>query len=162
MDRNRLIGAGNKMPWGLSLKGDLNQFKQITMGKTLVMGRKTFDSIGRPLPGRETIVLTRDLEKCRRRYADFDIEVMDNIKEVLTYGEQRGVEELIVAGGATIYTAFMKSIQRIYLTEIQADFTGDTYFPKFNPADWILSSEQLHPISENDPYPWFFKVLNRK
>ncbi len=126
MDRRGVIGANGGLPW--HLPEDLKNFKRITLGKPIVMGRKTHDSIGRVLPGRENIVLTRD-----KGFTAPGCTVLHGADAVLEHC--RGVEEIMIMGGADLYAQFMPKAGRIYLTEIHGEFEGDTHFP-----GW----EQLH------------------
>ena len=132
MDRNRVIGKGNALPWKLS--GDMKFFKQTTMGKPVIMGRKTFESIGKALPGRANIVITRD--------PDFDaegIEPVETIEIALKAGRTvaaiTGTEEVVVIGGSQIYEALLPETTRIYLTEVDLEVGGDAYFPELD-ASW--------------------------
>jgi dihydrofolate reductase len=122
---NRVIGAGNRLPWRLS--ADLKRFKALTMGHTLIMGRKTFDSIGRPLPGRTTIVVTRD-----RGWTREGVVAAHSLDEALS----RASGEIFVAGGGEIYAQAMARADRLYLTQVKARFDGDAFFPPIDPAIW--------------------------
>ncbi|HSM55665.1 MAG TPA: type 3 dihydrofolate reductase [Candidatus Sulfomarinibacteraceae bacterium] len=153
MDRNRLIGNGGQLPW--RLPADLERFKAVTMGKPIVMGRRTHESIGRPLPGRHNIVLTR-----QRQYTAPGCTVAHSIAQAL---EAAGdVAELMVIGGSAIYRQFLPRAQRLYLTLIDAAFTGDTYFPVIKCEEWeVISEEERMPDARN-PHPFRFVVLQRK
>jgi dihydrofolate reductase len=126
MGENRVIGVNNRMPWHLS--ADLKRFRQITMGKPIIMGRRTHESIGRPLPGRKNIVLTSD-----RNYAAPGCTVVHGLVEAL---REAGAEEAMVIGGSSLYRDFLPKADRIYLTLIHREFEGDTFFPEFDPKDW--------------------------
>lgn len=127
MARNRVIGAGGRMPW--HLPEDLKRFKKLTMGAPLIMGRKTHDSIGGPLPGRRNIVVTR------RPGAIFrGCEVAHSLDEALALAGD--APEVFVIGGAELYRAALPRAERLYLTRIDAEYPGDTVFPEFDPADW--------------------------
>ena len=152
---NGVIGINNRLPWRLS--GDLRHFKQITIGKPLIMGRKTFDSIGKPLPGRDTVVITRDDEwhvEGVRRVSSFDDAL--NLAGSLT----KGLEEIIVAGGAEIYRQALPVTRRIYLTEVKAAPAGDTYFPQL-PGDWVEVSRDSFPQSDKDEFSYDIVMLQR-
>jgi dihydrofolate reductase len=131
--RNGVIGAGDALPWRLS--SDLKRFKALTMGKPLIVGRKTFKSIGRRLPGREIIVVTRD-----EAYAPEGVEVARDIDAALLLAETRaraaGVDEIIVAGGGEIYAQTIARAGRLYITEIDLAPQGDAVFPPIDPTLW--------------------------
>ncbi len=131
--RNGVIGAGDALPWRLS--SDLKRFKTLTMGKPLIMGRKTFQSIGRPLPGRATIVVTRD-----EGFAPEGVDVARDIDSALRLAEARarqlGAEEIIVAGGGEIYAQTIARAGRLYITEVALAPEGDAHFPTIDPALW--------------------------
>ncbi len=133
MTRNRVIGREGAMPWRLS--GEMRYFKSLTMGKPLVMGRKTFESIGRPLPGRDTIVVTR-----QDGLAIEGVTVAADLPSALLIArdkaEARGAAEIMVAGGGQIYAQALPLADRLYVTEIDATLEGDTLFPEIDPADW--------------------------
>ncbi len=131
--RNGVIGADNAMPW--HLPEELKHFKAATMGQVLVMGRKTFDAIGRPLPGRETIVISRDAQWSHagcQRAADLD--------DALSRAAALGRDQTFIAGGAQIYALAMPRADRLLLTEVDLAPTGDTWFPFVDPAIWEVSS----------------------
>ena len=130
-DKNRVIGYENAMPW--HLPGDLKYFKETTMGKPVIMGRKTFESIGRPLPGRRNIIITRNKE-----YTYEGIETVHSLEEALTLVQ--GAEEIMVIGGEQIFTQALPLADRLYITWIEHEFTGDTYFPAY--PNWQVVSEQ--------------------
>ncbi len=131
--RNGVIGVDNQMPW--HLPEDLRFFKRKTQGKPLVMGRKTFDSIGRPLPGRLNIVVTRS-----ETFHPSGVEVCHDLEDALALADQRaqesGAEEIMVIGGAQIYTQALSLAQRLYLTEIALELDGDACFPAVDAAAW--------------------------
>ncbi|MDD2759544.1 MAG: dihydrofolate reductase [Methylomonas sp.] len=127
MSSNRVIGLNGQMPWHLS--ADLQRFKQITMGNPIMMGRKTFDAIGRPLPGRENLVISRNPD-----YSRAGCRIFGDIESGLTYAS--GCEELFVIGGATLYEALLPKADYLYLTLINRNFEGDTYFPEVDYAGW--------------------------
>jgi dihydrofolate reductase len=131
--RNGVIGAGDALPWRLS--SDLKRFKALTMGKPLIMGRKTFQTIGRPLPGRATIVVTRDAG-----FAAEGVEVAHDIEAALRLAEARAldaaVDEIAVAGGGEIYAQTIGRAARLYITEVDLAPEGDARFPAIDPALW--------------------------
>ncbi|RFU65453.1 dihydrofolate reductase [Peribacillus glennii] len=154
MDENRVIGKDNKLPW--HLPADLNYFKNVTMGHPIVMGRKTFESIGRVLPGRENIVVTRN--------ADFKLEgvtVLHSVDEVIKLADSSD-REIFVIGGAEIFKGILPQTDRLYITEIHHEFQGDTYFPAINEAEWEQLSSTPGIVDEKNRYPHDFIVLGRK
>lgn len=128
MASNRVIGLNNKMPWHLS--ADLKRFKQITLGAPILMGRKTFESIGRPLPGRANIILSRN-----PAYEQDGCIVVNDLETALWTGGRHG-DELFVIGGADLYREMLPRADRLYMTEIKRAFAGDTFFPEWNPDEW--------------------------
>jgi len=153
MEENNVIGRDNAMPW--HLPDDLKHFKAVTMGKPMVMGRKTFDSIGRPLPGRTSIVLTRD----PHWKADGAV-VARSVDEVMRkLGE---VPELCVVGGAEIFRLFMPLAERIHLTRIHASIPGDTIFPSLDPAQWREVDRLEHAADARHAFPMTFITLERR
>lgn len=153
MDRNRGIGQSNSMPW--YLPADLAYFKEITMGKPVIMGRKTHEVIGRALPGRKNIVLTRD--------PDYEAEgctvVHDPDEALAAAGD---VPEVMILGGADVYELFMHRADRIYLTQVQGEFDADVHFPKLDFSQWEEVRRIERPADERNPYDMTFLVLNRK
>jgi dihydrofolate reductase len=147
MARNRVIGVDNGLPWRMS--SDLKQFKAATMGKPLIMGRKTYQSIGRPLPGRRTIVVTRD-----RDFAAGGVETVASLDEALARGQtvatEMGADAVIVAGGAAIYTQALPHANRLILTELALEAHGDAVFPVLPMREWREVSRVAHPRGEKD------------
>ena len=127
MATNRTIGINNQMPWHLS--ADLKKFKKITMGHPIIMGRKTFESIGRPLPGRQNIIISRD-----PHYQQQGCSVFNDIDSALQSCAES--DEVFVIGGATLYEATLARADRLYITEIQQAFDGDTWFPEIKQEQW--------------------------
>lgn len=152
MDRNRLIGRDNGLPW--RLPADLRHFKQVTMGKPILMGRRTWDSLGRPLPGRKNIVLTRDAG-----FTAAGCTVTHSLEQALAAAA--GHAEVMVIGGASFYTQLLPRAGRLYLTRIDAEFEGDTWFPDFAPGQWREVSRRNLAPDEKNPYPYSFVVLER-
>lgn len=155
---NRVIGSDGDMPWRLS--NDLRHFKQLTMGHSMVMGRKTFESIGRALPGRQTIVLTRNHD-----FVHPDVLAVDSWEAAVQGAEQShefGNDELFIVGGAQIYALALPHADRIYLTEIQAKIAGDTFFPTIHPEQWSEVAREQHPADEKNDYAHAFLVLDRR
>ena len=152
MDRRGVIGAGGALPWRLS--DDLRHFKAITMGKPLIMGRKTHESIARPLPGRQNIVLTR-----QRGYKAQGCTVVHDVEDALAAGA--GFEEVMVMGGAALYEQFLPRAARIYLTRVEAEVDGDTWFPPFDASAWNEIERRDHPADERNEHPYSFRVLEK-
>lgn len=151
MDEQRVIGHQNTMPW--HLPAELQYFKTTTMGHTVVMGRKTFESIGRPLPGRRNVVLTR-----QRDWQAVGVDVIHAVEELAV---QEG-EELFIIGGAELYRTMMPRADRLYVTRIQASFEGDAFFPEIDPAIWESVSEKPGIVDEKNQYPHTFFVFERR
>ena len=152
MDRNRLIGAGNALPW--HLPADLKHFKRVTLGKPIIMGRKTYESIGRPLPGRRNIVVTRN-----PAYEAEGCDVVDSFAAALAVAGT--AEEVMVIGGSQLFDQTLGDANRIYLTVIEHAFQGDTWLPEWDEADWREVSRESHQPDEKNPYPYRFVVLER-
>ena len=152
MAKDRVIGKDNKMPW--HLPADLQHFKRVTMAKPIIMGRKTFQSLGRPLPGRQNIVITRS--------KDFDApgcEVVYGVDEALEF--VNGQPSAMIIGGAEIYRLFLPMAKRLFLTYIDIDTEGDTYFPEINEEDWKLIAQQAGELNEKNTLAHQFVELER-
>jgi dihydrofolate reductase len=156
---NGVIGAGGDLPWRLPT--DLKRFRKTTMGKPIVMGRKTYVSIGKPLDGRDNIVITRD-----RSFSAPGVHVAFTIDEGVALGRklavQRGADEVVVIGGAEIFRATLASADRIYLTLVRARPEGDTFLDPFDPAVWAEAAREPMPQAAGDQYPADFILLDRK
>ena len=152
MAKNRTIGLDNALPW--HLPADQRYFKAKTMGHSLVMGRRTFESIGeRPLPGRKTIVVSR-----RRDYAPPGVEVAHSLDEALARAEG---EEVFVAGGEEIFREALPRAHRLYLTRIERDFPGDTFFPEFDESAWRLLDRERHEATAEIPFAYSFEIWEK-
>ena len=152
MARNNVIGHRGKMPW--HLPADLKRFREITWGKPILMGRRTFEAIGRPLPGRENIVISRTLP------SKAGVKVFRSVREALEYLQDR--PEIMVIGGERIFAHFLPRAEELHLTEIDAEFPGDTRFPEWNEAEWIEIERREFPTGdEGFPYPFRFRTLRR-
>jgi dihydrofolate reductase len=151
--RNGVLGANNRMLW--RLKSDWRRMKAITMGKPLLMGRKTFQSIGAPLPGRETIVITRD-----PAFSYPGIQVAHGVGEGLALAEstavRMGADEVIIFGGAQIYAATMGRASRLALTEVDLAPEGDAVFPSISPVEWRETRREAHQAGPDDEAPFAF------
>ena len=159
MARNRAIGHAGGLPWHIS--ADLVRFKRITMGKAVIMGRKTFESIGRPLPGRHNIVITRDPD-----YQGAGIFVAPDLTTALAAGAAfnavSGEREIMVIGGGEIYRQALPLAERIYLSEVQAEPPGDAFFPELPEGVWHEVEREDHDGREaNADHPYSFVVLER-
>ena len=159
MAKNHVIGINNNLPWHLS--EDLKYFKRVTMGKPIIMGRKTFESIGRPLPGRTNIVITRN-----ENYQAEGIKVVHSLKAAMELCNSiaviDGSDEAMVIGGAELYTQALPLADYLYLTEVHADVQGDAYFPDFNRNDWQEIGRDNFKAVEPNPYDYSFTVLEKK
>jgi len=152
LDRNGLIGNQNGLPW--RLPADLKHFKTITMNKPVIMGRKTCESIGRPLPGRRNLVITRSNMLQVNGY-----ELFTSIDGVLAALNE---EESVIIGGAEVYRLFWNKISRAYITLIDAEFKGDTWFPEWPlSAGWDLKTSDLREPDDKNPYPMNFMVFEK-
>ena len=147
--RNGVIGRNNQMPWKIA--GEQAYFKRMTMGHPIVMGRKTWESIGRPLPGRRNVVVTRN-----RAYVAPGAEVVASLDEALAL--LAGVDEMFVIGGGELYAQALPRADRILLTEIDADFAGDTFMPPLDPSQWRETSRDQHPPSGDRAFGYSFVV----
>ena len=147
MDRNRLIGANNTLPW--HLPADLRFFRQTTMGKPVVMGRKTHESIGKALPGRRNIVVSRNPE---HRYPG--CELVTGIDAALRLCAD--ADELMLIGGASLYQQTIDDATALYITRIHASFDGDTWFPEFDPEDWRVEFRQDFGADSDNPHDYSF------
>jgi len=151
---NGVIGLGNELPWHLS--EDLKRFKRLTMGHHLIMGRKTFESIGRPLPGRSMIVISR-----QKRPLPEGVRLADSLEAAVGMASGQGDDEAFVAGGAEIYGLALPQADRLYLTRIEAAFEGDTWFPEIDPDGWSMLEEEHHGATSSFAWPYTFQVFER-
>lgn len=152
MSENRAIGNNNQLPW--HLPADLRHFKQITLGKPILMGRKTFQSIGRSLPGRTNIILTQD-----KNFTAENCIIVHSIESALSTVKNQ--PELCVIGGAELFRQMLPFTQRIYLTIIHHDFSADTFFPELNKNEWKEIERVDHFSDEKNIYPYSFLILER-
>lgn len=161
-DRNRAIGNKNGLPWEM-MPADLRHFRQLTLGKAavggamnaIVMGRTTYDSIGRPLPGRQNIILSRQ--------KDLEIEgctVVGSLDEA--YDAAGSAEEVFVIGGEQVFRQALPTVDRLHVTEIEATLEGDTYFPEISPEEWELLGEEAHDADEKNKYDYRFLIYGRR
>lgn len=156
MAHDRVIGLDNQMPW--HLPADLAHFKRVTLGKPVLMGRKTFESIGRPLPGRRNLVISRNPE-----YRVAGVEVIDSVEAALALlAADDPVAELMVIGGGHLYAQLLPKADRLYLTRIDLAVEGDTRFPAFDEAEWVRLESESHPADEKNPHPYCFETWQRR
>ncbi|KAA0876220.1 dihydrofolate reductase [Nitrincola tapanii] len=156
---NRVIGVGNKLPW--YLPEDLRYFKRVTQGKPIIMGRKTFESIGRPLPGRTNIVITRNPD-----FQAAGVVCVNSLQAAIERAEQQLLidagDEALVIGGAEIYAQALAQADRLYLTQVDAEIEGDAWFPEFSKQEWIEVGRQEFAAIEPNPYPYRFMIYERQ
>ena len=159
MASNRVIGADNSMPW--HLPADLKHFKKITLGKPIIMGRKTYVSIGKALPGRLNIVVSSDVD-----FTLSDATVVHSCEQAIEvateYCSQQQIEspEVMIIGGGTIYQHFLAFCHRLYLTQIELEVDGDTHFPDYNAKyDWKEIENEAHQAELSNPYAYRFITL---
>lgn len=163
MASNRVIGINNQLPW--YLPNDLKYFKQVTMGKPIIMGRKTYDSIGKPLPGRTNIVITRQADY--QPPADNGlVKVVASLAEARAMAEDvcliNGQDEAMIIGGAEIYALALPHVDRMYITEVRAEVNGDAYFPEFDRSAWQACARESFYAEGPNPYDYDFVVYERR
>lgn len=149
---NNIIGAQGELPWRLS--DDLKHFKAVTMGKPIVMGRKTWESIGRALPGRQNIVVTR-----QAGYKADGCDVVASVEGAISVAGD--AEEIMVIGGSQIYDLALPIAHRLYLTRVHAHVDGDAYFPPVDEAEWKLVSDESHTADDRNEFDFSFRVYER-
>ncbi|TNI12021.1 type 3 dihydrofolate reductase [Aeromonas veronii] len=155
MAHDRVIGKDNQMPW--HMPADLAHFKRVTLGKPVLMGRKTFESIGRPLPGRRNLVISRNTD-----YQAEGIEVVGSVEAALALLAGSSVEELMVIGGGHLYAEMLPGADCLYLTRIDLAVEGDTRFPAFDDGQWQRIECESHPADEKNPHPYSFETWQRR
>ena len=156
MDTERGIGNHNDLPWRGKVPADMKHFRELTTGHTIVMGRKTYEAMGRALPNRRNIVITRS--------DDFTAEgaqVFHSPKEVLTKLEDVGTDEVFIIGGSQIFAEFLPLANRMHLTYIEGEFEADAHFPMFSETEWMKHGEISVPKDEKNQYPMSFVILVR-
>lgn len=152
---NYVIGKDNDLPW--YLPADLKYFKKVTLNHHLIMGRKVFESIGRPLPKRTNIVLTRN-----PYYAASGTIIAHGLSEAIGIAQDNGEEEVMIIGGGEIYKQSMAVLDKLYITEVHTDIEGDTYFPVPDFSQWELVHEEHHTKDEKNEYDYTFKTYERR
>lgn len=157
MARNRVIGKNNTLPW--HLPADLKHFKALTMGHPIIMGRKTYESIGRVLPGRTNVIVTR--QKAYQVLGAITVNSIDDALKVCQEGVE-GNDEVFLIGGAELYRQTLGRCNRIYATEIQRDFDGDAFFPRIDMEEWQEISREKHFSEEADAFDYHFVTFDHK
>ncbi len=154
--RTGVIGHKGAIPW--HLPADLKRFRQLTWGKPLLMGRRTFESIGRPLPGRLNIVITR-----HQQYRPAGVVIADSPDQAIKIARNETSDEAMIIGGSEIYRHFLPVCSTIHLTLVEGDFEGDTFFPidQIQPPDWILLQQERPPDEPFQPIAWEYQILTR-
>lgn len=153
--KNNIIGKDNGIPW--YLPADLKYFKKTTLHHHIIMGRNSFESIGRPLPKRTNIIVTRN-----QFYIASNCIIVHSIQEGLEVAQQNGETEAFIIGGAQIYKQSLDLIDRLYLTEVDLDVEGDTAFPEIDESEWIEISREAHKADEKNEHDYVFRILERK
>ena len=159
MARNRVIGRNNALPW--YLPGDLRYFKQATMGKPIIMGRKTWDSIGRPLPGRLNVVISRNADWPAPEGVRTALSLEAALVQAEAQAELEGGDEVMIIGGGQIYAEALPQVDRMYITQVHAEVDGDAYFPEVNWDEWEEIGREDFSASDNNPYDYSFVVYQR-
>lgn len=154
-ESNNVIGIDNKLPW--HLKEDLQNFKKITMGHHMLMGRKTFESIGKALPGRVSLVISSE-----PRPVSDNLYWFSSIFRAIKHAERAGETELFIIGGEKIFKYALSLVDRIYLSEVEGDIKGDTYFPQLSLKNWKTISESRFEKNADNDHSFTFKVLDRR
>jgi dihydrofolate reductase len=155
LDDGRGIGIKNQLPW--HMPGDLRRFRMLTMGHHLILGRKTYQSIGKPLPGRQMIVLSRNTE-----FDVVDGQVVSTLEEALQVAREAGESEAFISGGADIYQQALPLVEKMYLTRIHTTSQADVFFPEFDSQEWQKICEQTYPADQENPFVYTFTYLIRK
>lgn len=153
--RNNVIGKDNDLVW--HLPADLKYFKQTTKGHTLIMGRKTFESLGNPLPHRDSWIVTRN-----KNYAHEGITVFNSLESAIKKAETKGLETIFILGGGDIYKQSMDIADKLFITEVHAEFDGDTFFPEIDEKIWKEVSREEHKADEKNRYDYAFVKYLRK
>jgi dihydrofolate reductase len=154
---NGVIGREGQLPWRLS--DDLRRFKQLTMGHTIIMGRRTWESIGRALPGRRTVAVSR---KPDFRTSVDCVETATDLDKALAIAKEAGDEEAFIVGGAELYRESLSRADRLYLTRVCAAVDGDTYFPNIEWSNWQLVESENHDANEKSDYDYRFETYDRR
>ncbi|WJE54767.1 dihydrofolate reductase [Bacillus cereus] len=153
MDENKVIGKDNKLPW--HLPSELQYVKKTTMGHPLIMGRKNYEAIGRPLPGRRNIIVTRNMN-----YHVEGCEIAQSVEEVFELCKNE--EEIFIFGGAQIYELFLPYVNKLYITKIHHSFEGDTFFPEMNMKEWKEVFVEKGVTDEKNPYTYYYHIYEKQ
>ncbi|HEU4521140.1 MAG TPA: dihydrofolate reductase [Thermoanaerobaculia bacterium] len=152
---NDVIGRGNQLPW--HMPADLKRFKELTMGHHLIMGRKTFESVGKPLPGRVNVVVTRSVD-----FSPDGVAIARSVDEAISKAEAAGDDEIFIGGGAEIYAQTLHRADRMYITRLHGEPEGDTFFPEFDDVnEWKLVDAEHFEADERNTYPYSFLTYER-
>nr|AIA15185.1 Dihydrofolate reductase [uncultured bacterium] len=154
---NGVIGRGGQLPWKLS--ADLLRFKRLTMGHTIIMGRRTWESIGRPLPGRRTVVVSRQLDYLTNERT---VAVAKSVEQAVKIAEDAGDDEAFIIGGAELYRLALPEANRLYFTRVAATPEGDTYFPEVDWSKWTLVESTPQYVDEKNEYASTFEIYERR
>ena len=154
MAEDNVIGANNDIPW--YLPADLMYFKKTTTGHPIIMGRNSFESIGRPLPKRTNIIITRN-----PFFAVSNALVAHSLNEALSLAYETGTDECFIIGGGQIYTMAMPLVDKLYITEVHAKVEGTVFFPEVKEDEWLAVSEEFHEADEKNEFPYTFKIYTR-
>jgi dihydrofolate reductase len=149
------IGKANRLPWRLG--GDMKRFKELTTGHHLIVGRKTFESIGRLLPGRQMVIVTRD-----DNYRPEGCLTSGSVREAIDLAAKRGEDEVFIGGGYGVYEEALPLADRIYLTRVKAAVDADTFFPEIDATEWAEAPIEMHQADERNDYAFSFSTLQRK
>jgi dihydrofolate reductase len=156
VSENGVIGRGGDLPWHLA--NDLRRFQQVTMGHTVIMGRRTWESIGRPLPGRCMVVISRRPDF---RLDDSDVKVVSSLDDALRVATSAHDDEAFIIGGAELYRAALPRANRLYFTRVHAEIAGDTFFPEVSWTDWRLVESRTCEADQKNDYPHMLEVYER-
>src|SRR5262245_27212443 len=154
MDEQRGIGKAGKLPWRLS--SDLKKFRELTMGHHIIVGRKTYESIGKPLPGRQMIIVTRDKD-----YQAKDCLITHTIQDAIELACDKNESEVFICGGADIYNQSIDLVDRMYLTLVDAEIAADAFFPEFDETEWVEQESVRHSADERNFYPFTYRLITR-
>lgn len=155
LEQTNAIGKDNKLLW--RLKKDMQWFKNHTSGHCILMGRKTYESLGKPLPNRTNIVITKNSSASNE-----DVIFLNSIEEGINYAKSQGERELFIIGGGNIYEQTLDIADSLYITLVDCELEGDTYFPDINFNDYTSIFEEYHDADEQNQYPFSFLILNKK
>ena len=153
ISNNNVIGREGRLPWHLS--GDLKNFKKITLGKPIIMGRLTYESIGHPLPDRHNIIISSQDD-----YSVKGCDVVSSPKQALEFAGN--VDEVIIIGGSSVYAEFLPQANRLYITRVDTDVEGDVFFPEFSKDDWVVVKREKYKLSDKRQLSYIFELLERR